>query len=197
VSATKGRSQTARRLEGRTCKNKRGKREERERGGRSADSSYSDSSHVPAVAGRPAAGPPGGLCHVAAAKTKQKEKEGATGRERDRKSDYSQRRCNGAAKGERRGREGWRWVNSGEILLVSVKDGPWSALVSWRRRGFSRASPVPNGVVESEFEGAGDSRKVVGRECERSSSVEGWGSVTTWRSTWSLPSAEFRSASQF
>jgi len=36
-------------------------------------------------------------------------------------------------------------VNSGEILLVSVKDGPWSALVSWRRRGFSRASPVPTG----------------------------------------------------
>lgn len=77
-------------------------------------------------------------------KQSKKKRRGRSG-ERDRKSDYSQRRCNGAAKGERRGREGWRWVNSGEILLVSVKDGPWSALVSWRRRGFSRASPVPNG----------------------------------------------------
>jgi len=57
-------------------KNKRGWREKRERGGRSADSSYSDSSHVPAMAGR-LAGLSGGLCHVAAAKTKQKE-----GRER-------------------------------------------------------------------------------------------------------------------
>lgn len=35
---------------------------------------------------------------------------------------------------------------------------------------------------------------MVGRECERSSSAEGWGSVTTWRSTWSLPSV-FRSIS--
>jgi len=52
-------------------------------------------------------------------------------------------------------------VNSGEILLVSVKDGPWSALVSWRRRGFS-ASPVLNGVVESESEGAGDGRRWLG-----------------------------------
>lgn len=70
----------------------------------------------------------------------------------------------------------------------------WSAGV-----GAALAVRVPSrmGVVESESEGAGDGRKVVGRECERSSSAEGWGSVTTWRSTWSLPSAEFRSASQF
>lgn len=34
---------------------------------------------MPAVAGRPAGGPPGGLCHVAAAKTKQKEEERAIG----------------------------------------------------------------------------------------------------------------------
>lgn len=92
-----------------------------------------------AVAGRPA-GPLGGLCHVAAAKTKQKE-----GGERRRKkeglsaSDGKQQRENGEV-----GRVVGR-VNSGEILLVSVKDGPWSALVSWRRRGFSRTSPVSTG----------------------------------------------------
>lgn len=126
-------------------KNKRGKKK---RGGQSADSLYSDSSHVPAVAGRPA-GPSGDLCHVAAAKTKQKEgkkrRRQDKEREREKERDYSQRRCNGTAKEERRGMRGWRRVNSGEILLVSVNDGPWSALVSWRRRGFSRASPVSDG----------------------------------------------------
>lgn len=118
-------------------------RRRRERGGRSADFSYSDSSHVPAVAGR-SAGPPGGLCHVAAAEQSKKK-----GRARERKRDTGARESTLAATVQRRsregGRRGWRWVNSGEILLVSVKDGPWSALVSWRRRGFSRASPVERG----------------------------------------------------
>lgn len=102
---------------------------------------------MPAVAGRPA-GPSGGLCHVAAAKTKQKEgkKLSEVDGEKERKTIRSgRRRCNGTAEGERRGTRGWRRVNSGEILLVSVNDGPWSALVSWRRRGFSRASPVSDG----------------------------------------------------
>lgn len=78
---------------------------------------------------------------------KQSKKKGESdgGKERKREELLAaavQRRSIG---GKRKGARGWRRVNSGEILLVSVKDGPWSALVSWRRRGFSRASPVPNG----------------------------------------------------
>lgn len=66
-------------------------------------------------------------------------------RERERKKDCILYGVTAQHRGERKGARGWRRVNSGEILLVSVKDGPRSALVSWRRRGFSRASSVPNG----------------------------------------------------
>lgn len=99
---------------------------------------------MPAVAGRPA-GPSGSLCHVAATKTKQKEGKEQE-RERENERERKKERLLAAAVQRRSiGGRGWRRVNSGEILLVSVKDGPWSALVSWRRRGFNRASPVPNG----------------------------------------------------
>lgn len=86
-------------------------------------------------------------------KAKRKEKVTEAEREKGRKGGKERERLFAAAvqrhsRGrERRGRgtRGWQRVNSGEILLVSVNDGPWSALVSWRRRGFSRASPVPDG----------------------------------------------------
>lgn len=69
-------------------------------------------------------------------------------RKQSKKKGERQRDCpqaTASSRGRTEGPGGWRWVNSGEILLVSVKHGPWSALVSWRRRGFSRASPVPTG----------------------------------------------------
>lgn len=85
------------------------KKKGHERGGRSADSSYSDSSHVPAVAGRPA-GSSGSLCHVAATKTKQKEgkerereKENERERERAREREITR---SGGATAQYRGEEG-------------------------------------------------------------------------------------------
>lgn len=59
---------------------------------------------MPAVAGRPA-GPSGGLCHVAAAKTKQKEGKKATEAERKRERLFAaavQRHGRGRAEGDER-----------------------------------------------------------------------------------------------
>jgi len=84
------------------------------------------------------------VCRVAYATwrpRKQSKKKGES--DGERKRDCPQATASSRGRTARPG--GWQWVNSGEILLVSVKDGPWSALVSWRRRGFSRASPVPTG----------------------------------------------------
>lgn len=110
---------------------------------------------MPVVAGRSV-----GVAYATWRPRKRSKKKGENDGERERLFAATvQRRNRGRTAREAKG---WRWVNSGEILLVSVKDGPWSALVSWRRRGFNRASRVPRaGVVESESEGW---RKVVGRE---------------------------------
>lgn len=136
----------ARRLEGKARKNKQGGRERRAWTGWPVSWFFVLGQWSRADGGRTAGRPSGGLCHVAAAKTRQKEEEGATGGARQKEwlfaSDAATAQQRVSAEGTK---EGWRWVNSGEILLVSVKDGPWSALVSWRRRGFSRASPVPSG----------------------------------------------------
>lgn len=64
-------------------------------------------------------------------------------------------------------------MNSGEILLVSVKDGPWSALVSWRRRGFSRASPAERGWWKVSGPRGAPRRGVAGSEVVGRESASG------------------------
>lgn len=116
-------------------KNKRGRREKREEGGRSADRTRTVVTCRQWPDGRPVRR----VAYATWRPRKQSKKKGeSTGERKKNRSQVT-------ASSKQRENEGAGRVNSGEILLVSVKDGPWSALVSWRRRGFSRASPVPTG----------------------------------------------------
>lgn len=124
---------------------------------RSADSSYSDSSHVPVVAGRSVRGwlmPRGGHENEAKRRGQRATTRRGGGRERERRGERRRTAFAGtvqrrSTEGEERPREakGW-WVNSGEILLVSSKG--WSTvcagqLASARRFNRVRVALPKNG----------------------------------------------------